>query len=98
MYKTYYYRKDIKWLAHDPLLKKSLEFKAFVKKVKKASHKEDLVKMYNLEENRPTYTLDHVVKERYPTFVDALRDLDDALTMIFMYAAMASRKTKVSYI
>ena len=51
--------------------------------------------MASIEEHRPRYTLDHVVRERYPTFVDALRDIDDALTMVFLYSSMASKKVKV---
>ena len=94
-YKTYYFRKDIQWLAHEPLLKKGLEFKIFLKRLKKALDKDDKVKMANIEEHRPRYTLDHVVRERYPTFVDALRDIDDALTMVFLYSSMASKKVKV---
>lgn len=41
------------------------------------------------------YTLDRMVKERYPTFVDALRDIDDALTMIALYSSLSSQKIKV---
>ncbi|XP_031551123.1 pescadillo homolog [Actinia tenebrosa] len=87
-FKTYYYYKDIQWIAHEPILNKFREFKVFLRKLKKAIGKEEPGTAERLEENKPVYTLDHIVRERYPTFIDAVRDLDDALSMLFLFSIM----------
>jgi len=47
-----------------------------------------------LKESRPHYTLDAIIRERFPTFIDAVRYLPDCLDMCFAYATMpASRRT-----
>ncbi|CAG8751611.1 16431_t:CDS:2, partial [Dentiscutata erythropus] len=87
---TLYYTKDIQYLAHEPILKKFREYKIFIKKLNKALGKQQLSVAKSLEKNKPVYTLDHIIKERYPAFTDALRDLDDALCMLFLFATFPS--------
>ncbi|CAO3645275.1 unnamed protein product [Cunninghamella echinulata] len=65
------------------------EYKAFAKKLNKLLTKGDRSSAKSLtENNKPIYTLDHIVKERYPTFVDALRDLDDAISMLYLFSRL----------
>ncbi|EUC53683.1 pescadillo domain protein [Rhizoctonia solani AG-3 Rhs1AP] len=85
---TFYYAKDIAYLAHEPILRKLREHKAFAKKLARALGRGEWSSAKSLEENKPVYTLDHIVKERYPTFIDALRDIDDALCLIHLFAAL----------
>ncbi|XP_057507101.1 pescadillo homolog [Actinidia eriantha] len=85
---TYYHSKDILFLKHEPLLEKFRDMRAYEKKVKKALSKKNKDLAERLLTRKPTYTLDMLIRERYPSFIDALRDLDDCLTMVHLFAAL----------
>ncbi|KAJ6509228.1 Pescadillo N-terminus-domain-containing protein [Mycena vitilis] len=87
---SFYYAKDIAYLAHEPVLKKLREHKAFAKKLSRALGRGEWSDAKNLEDNKPVYRLDHIIKERYPTFIDAVRDIDDGLCMAFLFASLPS--------
>jgi len=91
--KTWYYVKDINFLAHEPIINKFREYKIYLRKLKKAVSKNEGDTARRLRDHRPKYNVDHIVRERYPTFTDAVRDLDDALCMVFLFARMPHSKT-----
>ncbi|KAK6457210.1 Pescadillo [Scheffersomyces xylosifermentans] len=93
---TFYYSKDIQYLMHEPVLAKFREHKTFSKKLQRALGRGEVSDAQKLENNRPKYTLEHIIKERYPTFLDALRDIDDPLNMLFLFANMPATD-KVSH-
>ena len=61
---SFYYTKDIAYLAHEPILKKLREHKAFAKKLSRALGRGEWASAKSLEENKPIYRLDHIIKER----------------------------------
>jgi pescadillo protein len=91
---TFYYTKDIQYLLHEPLLKKFRDHKALSKKIARSLGRGEVGDATRLERNGTTkISLDHIIKERYPTFVDALRDIDDALSLLFLFANLPSTST-----
>ncbi|KAL0979714.1 hypothetical protein UPYG_G00188630 [Umbra pygmaea] len=86
--RTFYLLKDIRFLYHEPIVNKFRDYKVFVRKLKKAYGKAEWTNVERLKDNKPGYKLDHIIKERYPTFVDALRDVDDALSMCFLFSTL----------
>ncbi|KAK4369313.1 hypothetical protein RND71_013105 [Anisodus tanguticus] len=85
---TYYHTKDILFLKHEPLLEKFREMRAYEKKIKRAVSKKNRDLAERLLTRKPSYTLDMLIRERYPKFIDALRDLDDCLSMVHLFAAL----------
>lgn len=90
--KTYYHIKDVRFLAHEQLLTKFREIDTWLQKLRKARVKKDFTKAEKIQENLPKYSLNHLIKERYPRFVDAIHDLDDVLSLVCLFASCPSNK------
>lgn len=91
---TFYYTKDIQYLLHEPLLSKFRDHKALAKKIARSLGRGETGDAARLEKKGAgRLGLDHIVKERYPTFVDALRDLDDALSLLSLFANLPATST-----
>jgi pescadillo protein len=61
---SFYYAKDIAYLAHEPVLRKLREHKAFAKKLSRAIGRGEWSAAKSLDDHKPTYRLDHIIKER----------------------------------
>ncbi|XP_060074587.1 pescadillo homolog isoform X2 [Ylistrum balloti] len=86
--KTYYFVKDIQFLSHEPIIWKFRETKHYVRRLKKALEKNNTEAVKRIRGNKPKYKLHHIVRERYPMFSDAIRDLEDCLSMCFLFATL----------
>lgn len=87
---VFYYAKDILSLLNESVLKKFRENKTFLKKLLKVIGRNEFEVAKKYQTRKPVLHLDHIIKERYPTFLDALRDLDDPLNMLFLFSKMKS--------
>jgi len=85
---SFYYSKDILYLLHEPLLAKFREHKTFAKKLARALGRGEWALAKGLEERKPVARLDHLVKERYPTFGLALKDLNDPLSLLSLFMGL----------
>ncbi|XP_011646012.1 pescadillo homolog [Pogonomyrmex barbatus] len=88
--KTLYHKKDIQFLMHEPIIWQLREYKIFNRRIGRAKAMKDFAKVRRYLNNHPVLKIDHIVKERYPTFIDALRDLDDCLTLCFLFSTFPS--------
>lgn len=92
--KTYFFARDIQMLMNEPLLAKFCDFKVFMKRLQKSQGRHDVKKFQRTLDNKPFYKLDALVKERYPRFVDALRDMDDTLSMCFLFSMFPKNRSR----
>ena len=61
-----------------------------MKKVRKLVNRKEHALAIELFDRRPQYNLNHLVKERYPTFQSALRDLSDGLNLMHLFSVLPS--------
>jgi len=70
--------------------------KTWLKKRKKYIGRGAHDKLKNLEKNRVKITFSHLVRERYPDFEDAIRNLNDPLSMVNLFALVKAKKVSAT--
>ncbi|XP_034231080.1 pescadillo homolog [Thrips palmi] len=89
-FKTLYAVKDIQFLAAEPMIWEMRKYKPHFEKLRRAVSMRNMKEYRRQLEMRPEIKLDHIIKERFPSFIDAIRDLDDCLTLLFLFSTFPS--------
>lgn len=90
--KILYHKKDINFLLHDKLVWQLRDMKIMNRRIKYAdSIKDSRLKRMRISKY-PELSIDHCIRERYPTFIDAVKDLDDCLTLLFLFSTFPALK------
>lgn len=93
---TYYAVKDVHYLARDPLVALFREQKSLVRRRHRWMARGETLRLKQdtlVRKSRDTLHREHlprILRERYPSFRDAVRDLDDALSMLALFARMST--------
>ncbi|KMZ80536.1 pescadillo domain-containing protein [Plasmodium vivax India VII] len=91
--KVYYSKNDFQKLAHEKIIQDFRKITTCLRKYKKYKVAlEDEERCKNLIKNFPKYTLDHIIKERFPIFSYAIEELDDALSAVVAYSLLPSNE------
>ncbi|XP_050094553.1 pescadillo homolog [Anopheles aquasalis] len=90
--KILYHKKDITFLLHEPIVWTLRDRKIYNRRIAHARAKKNLALRDIRQQNFPQLKLDHIVKERYPTFIDAIKELDDCMTLLFMFSTFPASK------
>lgn len=87
--KTYYLTKDINFLRYDPLLPLLQNRAIQRRKIRSAVATKNTQLESKLRKTLPRVSLNHLILERYPSYLDALNDLDDPINLISLFASVA---------
>ncbi|XP_055624408.1 pescadillo homolog [Toxorhynchites rutilus septentrionalis] len=90
--KILYHKKDITFLLHEPIVWTLRDRKIFNRRIAHARAKGNSKLKQVRMANYPEIKLDHIIKERYPTFIDAIKDLDDCMTLLFLFSTFPATK------
>ncbi|ORM40681.1 Pescadillo -like protein [Babesia sp. Xinjiang] len=88
--KIYYHINDVRYLGSGDLLAKFRDIRAHLKRYRKLVARGELYDAKIREKKCPTYSLASIVKERCPALVNAVAELDDAVSTIAAVAALPS--------
>jgi len=89
-FRQLYKLRDIKFLLHDPNILNYREEDRLAKKITSAKGLHAVTKLATLRKNKPLLRYEHNLKQRYPSFVDAIKDLPDCLINVFLFAQVAA--------
>ena len=91
-HRTYYHIKDIRYIESDKIMDHFAQEKIYKRKLTKSIAKKDKLRTLRLKANKPELNVDHVIRQRYPRFEQAVADLSDPLSLLSLIAGFPGHR------
>lgn len=88
----HYHTNDLSFIRNDKVIEDMDKQKAFDDMLRHKKNRGELTRDNLFRNDRPELNIDHIIRERYPTFQDALEDIDDAITSALLYSSLTTSK------